>query len=171
MSTRNVRPFVHLRVLSSYSLGHGLSTPADVCRHARRVGFDTVALTDVGGTYGLVEFHRAAREVGVKPIYGTLLVLDWGQSPAPGDPLQTVILLALDRAGLRNVCAAATLSATRRERREALTVTDIEGFADGVVAIAGFSAPPEGPSPRHYFFALREVFGERVFAEYRAGLG
>ncbi|HXV13411.1 MAG TPA: PHP domain-containing protein [Candidatus Krumholzibacteria bacterium] len=170
MSTRNVRPFVHLRVLSSYSLGHGLSTPADLCRHARRVGFDAVALTDVGGTHGLVEFHRAAREVGVKPIYGTLLVLDWGVAPASRDPVQTLILLALDRVGLRHVCAAATLSATRRERREPLTVADIEGCGDGVVAIAGFSAPADGPSPRHYLSALRGVFGDRVFVEYRDGL-
>jgi hypothetical protein len=137
MSTRNVRPFVHLRVLSSYSLGHGLSTPADVCRHARRVGFDAVALTDVGGTHGLVEFHRAAREVGIKPIYGTLLVLDWSNTPAISDPVQTLIVLALDRTGLRNVCAAATLSATRRERGELLTTADIETLSDGVVAIAG----------------------------------
>ncbi len=167
MSTRNVRPFVHLRVLSSYSLGHGLSTPSDVCRHARRVGFDAVALTDIGGTHGLVEFHRAARDVGVKPIYGTLLVLDWGETPSLRDPVQTLILLALDRAGLRNVCAAATLSATRKEKREALTAVDVEGSADGVVAIAGFSAPPGGPSPQHYFSALRAVFGERLFVEYR----
>ncbi len=168
---RNVRPFVHLRVFSSYSLGHGLSTPGDVCRHARRVGFDTVALTDVGGTYGFVEFHRAAREVGVKPIYGALLVLDWGEAPSAADPLQTLILLALDRAGLRNVCAAATLSATRRERRESLTVADVERFTDGVVAIAAFSPVAHGPSPHHYFAALRSHFADRLFVEYRHGIG
>ena len=167
MSTRNVRPFVHLRVLSSYSLGHGLSAPADVCRHARRIGFDAVALTDLGGTHGFVEFHRAAREVGVKPIYGTLLLLDWSAAPAIDDPVQTLILLALDRTGLRNVCAAATLSATRRERREALAVADFEGMADGVVAIAGFTAPVEGPSPQHFLSALRGVFKDRLFVEYR----
>jgi len=132
MSTRNVRPFVHLRVLSSYSLGHGLSTPDQVCRHARRVGFDTLALTDLGGTHGFVEFHRAAREVGVKPIYGTLLIIDWAETPILGEPFQTLILLALDRVGLRNVCAAATLSATRREGREAVTVADLEAVSGGV---------------------------------------
>ena len=81
MATRNIRPFVHLRVLSSYSLGLGLSTPDELCRHARRVGFDTVALTDVSGTYGFVEFHRAARELGARPIYGTLLFIDWRKPP------------------------------------------------------------------------------------------
>ncbi len=170
MSTRNVRPFVHLRVLSSYSLGAGLSTPADVCQHARRIGFDAVALTDVGGTHGFVEFHRAAREVGIKPIYGTLLILDWSQTPVISDPVQTLILLALDRTGLRNVCAAATLSATRRERGGTLAVTDLEMRSDGVVAIAGFASAPEGPSPRHYLAALGGIFGDRVFVEARDGL-
>ncbi len=169
MSTRNVRPFVHLRVLSSYSLGHGLSTPDQVCRHARRVGFDTLALTDLGGTHGFVEFHRAAREVGVKPIYGTLLIIDWAETPILGEPFQTLILLALDRVGLRNVCAAATLSATRREGREAVTVADLEAVSGGVVAIAGFATRADGPSPQHYLSALKSTFGDRLFAEYRAG--
>src|SRR5512147_2850 len=97
MTTRNVRPFVHLRVLSSYSLGLGLSTPSEICQHARRVGFESVALTDVSGTYGFVEFHRAAREVGIKPIYGTLLFLDWRRPTGADDPAQSLILLAIDR--------------------------------------------------------------------------
>ncbi len=159
---RNVRPFVHLRVLSSYSLGHGLSTPAELCRHAQRIGYQTVALTDVGGTYGFVEFHRAARECGIKPIYGTLLALD-GEG-AGHTPVQTLILLALDRTGLRNVCAAATVSATRRERREPLTILDLESKSDGVIAIAGFVG---GPSPTPYLTALREIFDDRLFVEAR----
>ncbi|HKW14770.1 MAG TPA: PHP domain-containing protein, partial [Candidatus Krumholzibacteria bacterium] len=95
MTTRNVRPFVHLRVLSSYSLGLGLSSPGDVCRHARRSGFSAVALTDVSGTYGFVELHRAAREAGVKPIYGTLVFLDWNLAGHAGEPVQSLIVLAL----------------------------------------------------------------------------
>lgn len=161
--TRNVRPFVHLRVLSSYSLGHGLSTPAELCRHAQRIGFDAVALTDVGGAYGFVEFHRAARECGIKPIYGTLLVLD--DDAAETGSAHTLILLALDRAGLRNVCAAATLSATRREQREALTTLDLETRGDGVVAIAGLAARPH--FSKAVLESLRDIFGDRLFVEMR----
>ena len=170
MATRNTRPFVHLRVLSSYSLGLGLSTPGDVCRHARRVGFDAVALTDVSGTFGFAEFHRAAREVGVKPIYGALLLIDWSNPPSGDDPVQTLILLALDRTGLRNVCAAATLSATRREARQGVYLEDIEGMGDGVVAIAGLDLARADIDIRHLLHPLREVFGDRVFVESRDGL-
>lgn len=170
MTTRNVRPFVHLRVLSSYSLGLGLSTPADICRHARRIGFDSIALTDVSGTYGFVEFHRAAREVGVKPIYGVLVFLDWSHPPNPDDPPHWVTLLALDRAGLRNVCAAATVSSIRRERGEGVLLADLEGRADGVVAIAGITPRGEHPSPRHLLAPMLGVFHDRLFVESRGGL-
>ena len=163
MSTRNLRPFVHLRALSSYSLGHGLSTPAELCRHAQRIGFDAMALTDVGGTYGFVEFHRAARECGIKPIYGTLLVLD--EELAGTDAAHTLILLAFDRAGLRNVCAAATVSATRRERREPFTTIDLETRSDGVVAIAGVAS--RGEFSPTVLMSLRDIFGDRLFLEAR----
>jgi len=170
MTTRNVRPFVHLRVLSSYSLGLGLSTPSEICRHARRVGFDSVALTDVSGTYGFVEFHRAAREVGIKPIYGVLVFLDWRNPPERDDTPHWLTLLALDRAGLRNVSAAASISAIRRERGDGLLATDLEGITDGVVAIAGAAPRPEHPAPRHLFVPLVEMWRDRLFVECRAGL-
>lgn len=170
MQTRNVRPFVHLRVLSSYSLGLGLSTPDEICRHARRVGFDTVALTDVSGTFGFVEFHRAAREVGVKPIYGTLLFVDWSNPPSPDDPVQSLILIALDRTGLRNVCAAATISATRRERNEGVYLEDLEARGDGVVAIVGLDLARPELDIRHVALPLQGIFGDRVFVECRDGL-
>ncbi|HEX5133590.1 MAG TPA: PHP domain-containing protein [Candidatus Krumholzibacteria bacterium] len=170
MATRNIRPFVHLRVLSSYSLGLGLSTPGDICQHARRVGFDTVALTDVSGTYGFVEFHRAAREVGVKPIYGTLLYIDWSNPPAADDPVQSLILLAIDRTGLKHVCAAATASAIKRESKHGVRIEDLEDITDGVIAIAGLDLDRADIDVRHALAPLRDLYGDRLFVECRDGL-
>jgi DNA polymerase-3 subunit alpha len=171
MTIRNVRPFVHLRVLSSYSLGLGLSTPAEVCRHAARSGFSAVALTDVSGTYGFVEFHRAAQETGIKPIYGTLVFLDWNQPGHASEPVQSLIALALDRIGLRNVCAIASASAIRRERRDGLFIADLDGLSDGVVAIARVDPARSSLSAHHMLSLLQEMFGDRLFLECRAGLG
>jgi DNA polymerase III alpha subunit len=170
MVTRNVRPFVHLRVLSSYSLGLALSTPDDICRHARRVGYDTVALTDVNGTYGFMELHRAAREVGVKPVYGTILYLDWNNPPADGDPVQSLILLALDRTGLKHVCAAASIAARRREAGDGLYFDDVDELTDGVVAIAGVDLRRVDATFETRMKALSDRFSDRVFVEYRDGL-
>jgi DNA polymerase-3 subunit alpha len=165
MTTRNVRPFVHLRVLSSYSLGLGLSSPGDVCRHARRSGFGAVALTDVSGTYGFVELHRAAREANVKPIYGTLVFLDWNLAGHAGEPVQSLIVLALDRTGLRNVCAIASASAVRRERREGLFASNLDGLTDGVIAITHVDPAASGLSAEHLLGPLHDLFGERLFVE------
>jgi DNA polymerase-3 subunit alpha len=170
MSTRNVRPFVHLRVLSHYSLGLGLSPPGEICRHARRIGFDSVALTDVSGTYGFVELHRAARETGVKPIYGTLAFLDWKDPEGANEPVQSLIVLALDRAGLRNVSAIASLGAVRRERREGVFASLLDGLTDGVVAIARVDPRSSGLSARHLLGPLHDQFGDRLFLEVRADL-
>src|SRR5258705_8073094 len=156
MTTRNVRPFVHLRVLSSYSLGLGLSAPGDVCRHARRVGFGAVALTDVSGTYGFVELHRAARESGVKPIYGTMVFLDWNRPGQAGEPVQSLIVLALDRTGLRNVCAIASASAVRRERRDGLFASHLDGLTDGMVAITRIGPAASGLSSEHLLGPLHD---------------
>lgn len=158
-------------MLSSYSLGLGLSSPDEICRHARRVGFDSVALSDVNGTFGFVEFHRAARDVGVKPIYGTLIHIDWSNPPSPSDPVQSLLLIALDRTGLRNVCAAATLCAARRERGEGVYLEDLEGHGDGIVAIAGLDLAHPGLDVRHLLLPLRGIFGDRAFVECRDGLG
>lgn len=165
MTTRNVRPFVHLRVLSSYSLGLGLSSPGDVCRHALRSGFNAVALTDVSGTYGFVELHRAAREAGVKPVYGSLVFLDWNVPGHAGEPVQSLIVLALDRAGLRNVCAIASESAVRRERHDGLFAGNLDAFTDGVIAIAHVDPATSGLSSEHMLGPLHDLFGERLFVE------
>ncbi|MDH3198807.1 MAG: PHP domain-containing protein, partial [Candidatus Krumholzibacteria bacterium] len=162
---------MHLRVHSTYSLGVGLSSPAEICRHARRVGFDTVALTDVNGTYGFIELHRAARELGVKPVYGVHLFLDWygaGPSEAGG---HTLLLLALDRAGLRNLCAGASVSASRRERGESFRTEDLDGLSGGMAAVVGVWRRGARELPlatRHVLAPLRERFGERLFVECRA---
>ena len=168
MTTRNVRPFVHLRVLSSYSLGLGLSSPGDVCRHALRSGFNAVALTDVSGTYGFVELHRAAREAGVKPIYGTLVFLDWNLPGHASEPVQSLIVLALDRTGLRNVCAIASESAIRRERHDGLFAANLDGFTEGVAAIAHLDPRSSGLSCGHLLGPLHDLFGERLFVEVHA---
>jgi len=168
MTTRNVRPFVHLRALSSYSLGLGLSTPGDICRHARRAGFAAVALTDVSGTFGFVEMHRAAREADVKPIYGTLVFLDWNGAGTESQPVQSLIVLALDRTGLHNVCAIASESAVRRERREKLSASQLDGMTDGVVAITRIDPADSGLSTEHLLGPVHDLFGERLFVEVHA---
>jgi DNA polymerase-3 subunit alpha len=53
-----------------YSLLEALPSPGEIVQRARELQQNAVALTDKGYTYGLIEFYKAAREQGIKPILG-----------------------------------------------------------------------------------------------------
>jgi DNA polymerase-3 subunit alpha len=62
--------FCHLHNHSHYSLLDGLSKIPDMVGRVQELGMDSVALTDHGAMYGTVEFYKAAKKAGVKPIIG-----------------------------------------------------------------------------------------------------
>lgn len=62
--------FVHLHVHSEYSLLDGACRIQDLVRQAKALGQTAVAITDHGVMYGAVDFYKAARAEGIKPIIG-----------------------------------------------------------------------------------------------------
>lgn len=62
--------FVHLHVHSHYSLLDGLGTPLEIVKHVKADGASAIALTDHGNMYGAIEFFKAAKSEGIKPILG-----------------------------------------------------------------------------------------------------
>lgn len=62
--------FVHLHVHSEYSLLDGLSKIDGLVNRARELEMPAVALTDHGTMFGAIDFYRAAKGAGVKPIIG-----------------------------------------------------------------------------------------------------
>ena len=63
--------FVHLHNHSHYSLLDGLSKPKDMAEKAKELGQPAIALTDHGNMMGTVDFYKACKKVGVKPIIGS----------------------------------------------------------------------------------------------------
>ena len=62
--------FVHLHVHSEYSLLDGLSSCRKLAERAAQLGMPALALTDHGAMYGAVQFYKACRAAGIKPIIG-----------------------------------------------------------------------------------------------------
>ena len=62
--------FVHLHLHSEYSLLDGACRTSEIPKRAKECGHTAVALTDHGVMYGAVEFYRACKREGVKPIIG-----------------------------------------------------------------------------------------------------
>ncbi len=62
--------FAHLHVHSEYSLLDGACRISRVCEHAKELGQTAIAITDHGVMYGVIDFYRAAKAAGIKPIIG-----------------------------------------------------------------------------------------------------
>ncbi len=62
--------FVHLHVHSEYSLLDGACRLDGLISRVKELGQTAVAVTDHGVMYGLVEFYKAAKKAGIKPILG-----------------------------------------------------------------------------------------------------
>jgi DNA polymerase-3 subunit alpha/error-prone DNA polymerase len=113
---------IPLVVRSYYSLMQGTASPGALCRAARRLGYDRLALTDTDNLYGLWPFLKACRREGITPIVGAELT-------DPRASCRAVCLVA-SPSGYANLCRLIT----RRHMDEGFSIGPaVESFADGLV--------------------------------------
>ena len=62
--------FAHLHVHTEFSLLDGSNKIKDYVKRVKELGMNAAAITDHGVMYGVIDFYRAAREEGIKPILG-----------------------------------------------------------------------------------------------------
>ncbi|MFA5524285.1 MAG: DNA polymerase III subunit alpha [Tissierellales bacterium] len=79
MSKNNKNKFVHLHVHTQYSLLDGASRTNKLIERVAELGMDSVAITDHGVMYGIVDFYKAAVKKGVKPILGCEVYISKGK--------------------------------------------------------------------------------------------
>jgi DNA-directed DNA polymerase III PolC len=106
---------------SHYSLQTGVTSPKAWARAAAERGYTALVLADVDGLYGAVEFAKAAREHGLRPIVGALL--EW----MPG---RYYTVLARSEEGYRQLCRLLTARHTWPEYRfqEAVAQGGLDGL-------------------------------------------
>ena len=81
--------FVHLRTHSEYSVVDGMLRIDDAAQAARADGQVALAITDLNNLFGAVQFYKACRDQGVKPILG----VDLWMEPEVGDKQPSRLLL------------------------------------------------------------------------------
>ncbi|KAA2264626.1 error-prone DNA polymerase [Solihabitans fulvus] len=104
------RPYAELHCHSNFSFLDGASHPEELVEEAARLDLDAIALTDHDGMYGVVRFAEAAKELGVRTIFGTELSLHLPE-PQNGiaDPVGEHLLLLADGAsGYHALCRTIT---------------------------------------------------------------
>ena len=67
--------FTHLHVHTEYSMLDGAARIADVVGAAAADGQPALGITDHGNMYGILDFYRACKDQGIKPVLGTELYM------------------------------------------------------------------------------------------------
>ena len=170
------KKFTHLHVHSHYSLLDGLPKIDQLLDYAKKLGIDSVALTDHGNIYGAVEFCKKAKERGIKPIIGCEVYVAFEsmrqERPNIDDKRYHLILLAKNEKGYKNLVKIITQSHLKgfyykpRVDEELLSQ-----YSEGLIAL---SACIQGKIPRMIInnkmdeaektaLKYQEIFGKENF--------
>jgi DNA polymerase-3 subunit alpha len=99
--------FTHLHVHSHYSLLDGLPKIDELLDYVKKLGMDSVALTDHGNIYGAVEFYKKAIARGIKPIIGSEVYIAFErmnqERPNIDDKRYHLVLLVKNEEGYKNL--------------------------------------------------------------------
>jgi len=157
--------WVELHAHSAYSFLDGASSVDDLADAAVEQGLDALALTDTNGLYGAVRFANAAKERGLRPIFGAELQLqDMGH----------LVLIARDRQGWTSLCRTISAAQLAGEKTKPKATFDL--LAENAAGLFALTGCAHGALPRAVlagdFDTAREalarlaaVFGERLYVE------
>lgn len=126
---------VSLQNLSSFTLLESPTKVKDLAENAKKKGYSALALTDVNITYGLVNFYKAAKETGIKPLLGMQLRINGLVDQANKYDL---IVIAEDDQGYKNILrlsSAVNLLTENGEKENVLELEELKKYLGHLVII------------------------------------
>ncbi len=134
--------FVHLHNHSEYSLLDGACRIQDLVERAAQLGMSACAITDHGVLYGVIDFYRAAKKKGIKPIIGCEVYVAprsrLDKEARIDDNMYHLVLLCQNQAGYRNLLQLVSRSFLEgfyykpRVDKELLSL-----YSEGLIALSG----------------------------------
>lgn len=99
--------FTHLHVHTEYSLLDGAARIKELVKRTKELGMESIAITDHGVMYGVVEFYKQAKSEGIKPILGFEAYISersmFDKDPQKDKGQYHLVLLAENNEGLKNI--------------------------------------------------------------------
>lgn len=134
--------FVHLHVHTEYSLLDGAARIKEVVAAARKMGMPALAITDHGSMFGVVDFYKACRKEGIKPILGCEIYMAprtmSDRVPHVDDHLYHLTLLAENEKGYRNLLQLVSLGYIDGfYYKPRLDKQTLARFSTGLIALSG----------------------------------
>ncbi len=168
--------FTHLHVHSEYSLLDGLSRINDLVSQAKSYGMKSLAITDHGAMYGVVDFYKACKANGLNPIIGveSYLVPHSMEEHSGKYDYYHLLLLAQNETGYRNLLKLTSLAHTKGYHlRPRIDKETLAAHAEGLIAtstcisgeIPSLLLKEDINGARRVIDWYREVFPDRFFLE------
>ena len=142
--------FTHLHVHSEYSLLDGSAKIAELVCRAKEMGMPSLALTDHGVMYGIVDFYKAAHAEGIKPILGCEVYVADGSRhdkvKVKGKSYTHLVLLAENEVGYHNLIKLVSIGFTEGfYYKPRVDAELLKKYSKGLIALSGCLA---GSVPR-----------------------
>lgn len=137
-----VSQFVHLHCHSEYSLLDGMSKLSDLATRARELDQPAIALTDHGVMFGAIEFYKACKQAGVKPIMGMEGYLAARRMQDRDPQLDRerfhMLLLAENQTGYQNLLKLASVAQLEGfYTRPRIDKETLAAHSEGIIATTG----------------------------------
>ena len=164
--------FVHLHLHSEYSLIDGACRIKDIPKVVKSLGQTAVAITDHGNMFGAVEFYKACKAEGIKPIIGCEVYL------APGSRFERarvnntsyyhLVLIAENEIGYKNLSFLVSCGYTDGYYvKPRIDLEVLKEHSEGIIALsaclAGYipSAIMSGDiaGAKEHIYRMKEIFG------------
>ena len=155
--------FTHLHVHTEYSLLDGSSKIGELVAKAADLGMDSMAITDHGAMYGVIDFYRAAKQAGIKPIIGCEVYVTPGsrfdrETVHGEDRYYHLVLLAENNTGYQNLMKIVSRGFVDGfYYKPRVDMETLEEYHEGIIALSACLA---GEVPRYLGRGLYEEAGE-----------
>ncbi|MDD2446252.1 MAG: DNA polymerase III subunit alpha [Tissierellia bacterium] len=100
------KKFTHLHVHTEYSLLDGSIRIKDLIRRTKELGMDSIAITDHGAMFGVIQLYKEAKKNGIKPILGSEVYVSinkYTEKEAKDKNQYHLVLLAENNIGYQNL--------------------------------------------------------------------
>lgn len=172
--------FTHLHVHTEYSLLDGSSKISELVNRAKELGMDSLAITDHGVMYGVIDFYRAARAAGINPVIGCEIYVapgsrfdrEAGNSSEDDSRYHHLVLLAENNTGYANLTKIVSRGFTEGfYYKPRVDYEVLEEFHEGIIALSACLAGSIPSFLRRGLYEeakaeaekLRGIFGEDNF--------
>ena len=170
--------FVHLHIHSEFSLLDGANRIKDLPVRAKELGMKAMAITDHGVMYGVIDFYKACKKEGIKPIIGCEVYVAprsrFDKEPGIDKQYYHLILLAKDTQGYKNLSKLVSIGFTEGYYyKPRIDLEVLEKYHEGLVCLSGCLAGAvnqaliNGQTEKAEEIALwhKNVFGEDYYIE------